>query len=120
MYPSVEAVLDAVRSASYFDDQVGQLGVNTRDIFGDRPLHVVITWGDIDAVKLLISAGAQVDAPGEDGNTALHHALSMGHFNIARLLLGCGASQTIRNREGKLARDMCWEGEWDGLGLLRD
>ena len=52
-----------------------------------------------------------------DGDTALIHAIRMGEFTVARLLIARGANRDIRNDEGKLARDYCWEGEWKGLGL---
>ncbi len=117
LYKSAEAVLDAVAAASYFSPGLGRPGVNTLDIFGDRPLQVAITWGDLDAVELLLCAGAPLDAKNEGGNTALHHALEMGHFEIAKRLISAGADQTIQNDEGKLPKDMCWEGEWKNLGL---
>lgn len=116
-YQSAQEVLEAVAAATYFSSEVGRPDVNTINIFGDRPLQVVITWGDLEAVELLLDAGAPLNAKNEDGNTALHHALEMGHFEIARRLIGAGADQTIRNDEGKLPKDMCWEGEWENLGL---
>lgn len=116
-YRNAEDVLDAVAGASYFSPDVVRPSVNTPDIFGDRPLQVVITWGDLNAVNLLLNAGAPLNARNEDGNTALHHALQMGHFEIARRLITAGADQSIRNDEDKLPREMCWEGEWESLGL---
>jgi ankyrin repeat protein len=117
-FRNAEEVLDAVADASYFSPDVVRPDLNTPNIFGDRPLQVVITWGDINAVKLLLDAGAPLNAKNENGNTALHHALQMGQFAIARCLITAGADQSIRNDEGKLPRDMCWEGEWGSLGLI--
>jgi ankyrin repeat protein len=89
-------------------------------IFGNQPLAIVVTWDDANAVALLLDAGAPIDAQHEDGDTALHHAIRMGHFGIVRLLIDRGANQTIRNSEGKFARDYCWEGEWKGQGFKHD
>lgn len=115
---NLEEVLEAVASATYYSPDVNSPRVDTVNIFGDPPLHIVISWGDLDAAEVLLAAGAPINAKGEDGNTPLHHALQMGHFKIARLLIVAGADQSIMNNEGKLPRDMCWEGEWESLGLV--
>ena len=91
--------------------------VSSVGIFGSQPLKTAVTWGDLTPVKLLLDAGADVDAKHEGGDTALHHALRMSHFSVARLLLSRGADQSIRNNDGKLPRDCCSSIEWDGLGL---
>ena len=116
-YQNVEEVLKAVAEATYFSPEVERPDLNTPNIFGDKPLQVVIAWGNISAVKLLLDAGAPLNAKNENGNTALHHALEMGHFEIARCLITAGADQSIRNDGEKLPKDMCWEGEWESLGL---
>ena len=60
-------------------------------IFGSQPLEIAVTWGEVQAVELLLDAGAAINAKHEGGNTALHHAIRMGNFGIARL-----ADQTRR------------------------
>jgi len=119
-YRNVQEVLDDAASAVDFLGREEPLLLTSVGIFGNQPLKIVVTWGDADAVALLLDAGAPIDVQHEDGDTALHHALQMGHFEVARLLINRGADQTIRNNEGKLARDCCWEGEWQGLGLKHD
>jgi hypothetical protein len=119
-YRNVQEVLDDAASAVDFLGCEQPLLLTSVGIFGNQPLNIAVTWGDADAVALLLDAGAPIDAQHEDGDTALHHALQMGHFELARLLISRGADQTIRNNEGKLARDCCWEGEWQGLGLKHD
>jgi hypothetical protein len=119
-YRTAQEVLDDAATAVDFFGREEPLLLTSVGIFGNQPLAIVVTWDDANAVSILLDAGVPIDAQHEDGDTALHHAIRMGHFGIARLLVERGADQTIRNNEGKLARDYCWEGEWKGLGLSYD
>ncbi len=56
--------------------------------------------------KILLDAGAQVDAHGIDGWTPLHSAASQGHAELVRLLLERGADPDARLRGGLTARDL--------------
>jgi ankyrin repeat protein len=112
---NVDAVLDAVWEAAVEFSGSERPEVNSVGMFGNTPISVAITWGDLEAVKLLVEAGANIDVQMERGSTPLHEAISAGEFDIARYLVRMGADQTIKNDEGKLPRDMCWEGEWDGI-----
>ena len=49
--------------------------VNQAGIFGDTPLHVAAMRGDLDEVAALLDGGAEVNARGELGDTALHLAV---------------------------------------------
>jgi len=71
--------------------------VNSFGNFGNSPLKVAAVRGDTRAIQLLISAGAEINAINEDGETALHHAISQNHFEAAQLLLELGASTEIKN-----------------------
>jgi uncharacterized protein len=48
--------------------------VNQVGNFGERPLHVASTRGSIEEIAALIEGGAEINAPGELGNTPLHEA----------------------------------------------
>ena len=119
-YRNAQEVLADAASAVDFYGRDEPLQLDSVCVFGSQPLKIVVTWDDVDAVTLLLDAGAPIDAQHEDGDTALHHAIRMGHFGVARLLINRGANQSIRNNEGKLARDYCADGEWKGLGLKHD
>jgi ankyrin repeat protein len=115
-FRTVDEVLDAVRESSVeFGNYEVRPGVNATGFFGSTPLFPAITWGDLDAVKLLIAAGADVNMPGERSETPLHHAIRMSEFSIARILVAAGADCEARDAEGKAPRDCCWEGEWPSL-----
>jgi ankyrin repeat protein len=115
-FATVSDVLEAVKEgAAEFSLFAETPEVNSRGFFGNVPLMVVIHWGDIEAVQLLLDAGADIDAVCEEGNTPLHEAIESGQFQIARILLARGANRSIRNELGQLPRDRCWEGEWPGI-----
>ncbi|KAK4142464.1 ankyrin repeat-containing domain protein [Dichotomopilus funicola] len=60
------------------------------------PLHAAVSLGETDLVKRLLDAGAQVDRPDLNGNTALALAVKHGELACASLLLGAGADVTTR------------------------
>jgi len=57
-------------------------------------LHVASRVGDVDAVELLISRGASMNAVTSDGYTPLHIAAKEGHDDVAQLLLDRGVPNT--------------------------
>lgn len=59
-----------------------------RNRYGDDALMLSAYNGDLDAVKMLVNAGAQIQ---HDGWTALHYAAYQGHAEVAAYLLDKGA-----------------------------
>jgi ankyrin repeat protein len=93
--------------------------VNQRGHFGNTPLKVVAVRGDLHAARLLLDAGAEVNAVNEDGFTALHHAASHGHTEIVALLLERGAFLEARNADGRTPLELArLLGKHDVVGLL--
>ena len=58
---------------------------------GATAIYVACEFGHVEAVKLLLDAGAPVDQPREDGATPLYKACQDGKLDIVRLLLQQGA-----------------------------
>ena len=56
--------------------------------------------GDVAAVRTLIAAKADVNAPQNDGATALHWAVFKGNREMAETLIRAGANPKAANREG--------------------
>lgn len=83
--------------------------VNQRGLFGNTPLKVAIVWGDIEAVGLLLDAGADLDAKNEDGYTALHWTVLFDRHQIAELLIARGASREVRNDDELTPLEMAVE-----------
>ncbi|WP_018607825.1 ankyrin repeat domain-containing protein [Uliginosibacterium gangwonense] len=67
-----------------------------RNGWGDSPLHIVSVWGDCEAIKILLDAGADINAQGESGFTPLHYAAEQNHPAAVELLLTMGA-KPLRN-----------------------
>ena len=60
----------------------------------------------LQAVKLLVAVGANLDARcGTEGSTALHAASKRGNLRVINFLLACGASPLIRDDCGAIARE---------------
>lgn len=72
---------------SRFDDQ-------------DQPLHVACWYGQCAIVVLLLESGAEPDARGYHGRTALHGAVDQGHVDVVMILLKAGANVNAKDAIG--------------------
>lgn len=74
--------------------------VNEReaDQYGKTPLYVAVGCENEEIVKVLIAAGAAVNAKITGGKTSLHAAVN--NEEILRLLLAAGANVNIKDDEG--------------------
>ncbi|MCU1716871.1 ankyrin repeat domain-containing protein [Pseudomonas sp. 5P_3.1_Bac2] len=75
-------------------------GVNSASLFGDKPIHIAATRGDINEIQLILSQGADVNCKGEHGYTALHDAVEQGHREAVIYLLKHGANSEALNDDG--------------------
>jgi ankyrin repeat protein len=64
--------------------------VHARSVFGATPLHLavspIITEDLLETVRLLVSAGAAIDAPDGNGKTPLAEAREIGSPELLRIL----------------------------------
>jgi ankyrin repeat protein len=65
-----------------------------------RPLAVAAWHGHIGVARLLIERGANINATGSGGITALHCAAQEGHAEAVDFLLKKGAHANIKNQYG--------------------
>jgi hypothetical protein len=86
--------------------------VNTRyfrpGAFGQgytTPLHDAVDGGPVEAVRLLLASGADVNAIPSFGSTALRLAVAAGRVEIVRVLLEAGADAGRKGLDGVSARD---------------
>jgi ankyrin repeat protein len=75
--------------------------VNVRDPWGNPALfNAAVSGGDedkaLEAVKILMAAGAELSAKNADGQTALAFAIRIRRFRIAEFLKQSGATLTSR------------------------
>lgn len=79
-------------------------GVQQRE--GPPPFREPGSRRPLDAVKVLLDAGADVDALGPDGSAALHEAAESGQVEMVRALAKAGATLDRRNRDGRTALEL--------------
>lgn len=86
----------------------GDHDLDLADRQGFTPLHFAAQQGDLEAVRLLLVAGASVDPQDSRGNTPLWRAVFGNNAvaEIVQLLLAAGADPDITNNSGRSPRDM--------------
>ena len=64
--------------------------IDERDPAGRTPLMWAAAYGQAPTVSLLLRHGADVNAHGQEDETALHLAAARGHHDVARILVAAG------------------------------
>ncbi|KAG8232645.1 hypothetical protein J437_LFUL012605, partial [Ladona fulva] len=67
-----------------------------QDMYGRSAIHYAAEQGQIEALKMLLSAGCRVDVGDTDNVTPLHLAAARDHPEAVELLLSCGAKVNRR------------------------
>jgi ankyrin repeat protein len=90
---------------------------NFRRSSGVSVLHRAAGLGNERFASILLSNGAQINASGPDGRTALF--LAAGHLEMMHLLIEKGADVNARDREGAGPLDWAaWTGSLDAVAIL--
>jgi ankyrin repeat protein len=92
------------------------IDVHTVGVGGETPLHVAAVWGDLGAIEVLLSRGADPRKGGEDDLTALDNAAQFGWCRCARALLEAGSDPDRNNDMGWTARRWVMQ---HGSGAMR-
>ena len=95
--------------------------VNKADEDGQTPLLIACQKGHVDAVRLVLEKGAEVDqAEKKYGATPLFVACGHGHVDAARLLLDKGADVTRTTRDGTPLSIAKYNGHSSIVALLEE
>ncbi|HTK83958.1 MAG TPA: ankyrin repeat domain-containing protein [Patescibacteria group bacterium] len=76
------------------------IDVDAKACDGDTPLHLAAHWGDRKAIKLLLEAGAELDALGDMGCTPLYRAVMKNNIQVAEFLFSAGANPDLVSELG--------------------
>ena len=74
----------------------------------------------LDAVKLFVEKGADVNAVNALGNSALHYAATQGNERMIRYLVSVGANLDLKNKQGRLPIDLSPTATWNMLFELSE
>jgi len=66
---------------------VENINIFSINAYGDTILHAAAMQGNIEVVKYLIAAGADLNKQGERGYTALHEAIEQEKYACALYLI---------------------------------
>jgi ankyrin repeat protein len=86
-----------------------KVNIDSVDVDGDTPLHVLIWQKDTEGAITLIENGAPLNAPGDMGETPLHIAIIKNEIEVITALLKAGARTDIVSEFGKTALDRATE-----------
>ena len=90
------------------DDLLKQdnIKLETEDKHGWFPLLLASIFGQLDLVKKLCNAGANVNKQNKNGDTSLMIACIQANVNIVEYLLDNGANKELKNNSGENALDI--------------
>ncbi len=75
-------------------------------ITGETPLHYMAAMGDRNGIRILVDAGADINAADLRENTPPHAAVYNCQFLGVRVLLELGADRSMKNTAGSTPADL--------------
>ncbi|CAH1445185.1 unnamed protein product [Lactuca virosa] len=88
------------------------------DSEGRRALHFACGFGEVKCAKVLLEAGAKVDALDNNNDTPLHYAAAYGEKECVAFLLDYGADITLQDKDGDTPIDGAKLQNWDNVLML--
>ncbi|MFQ3262248.1 ankyrin repeat domain-containing protein [Reinekea sp.] len=104
MDPELRKVFSYVKSVPDFA-LINVDSVESRNGYGDTPLHIVCVGGHSEWAKVLLANSADINAVGEFGFTPLHYAIEHEQLDVIKLLLKYDPS-LIRDYDGNTQLDL--------------
>jgi ankyrin repeat protein len=87
-------------------DAGAPVGAYTTNAFANQPLHAAAAGRHLEVCRVLLAAGADVNATQHGGYTPLHEAAQHGDVEMVELFLSAGADPTIAVADGGLPADL--------------
>jgi ankyrin repeat protein len=93
----------------------------TKNDFANQPLHAAAAGRHLEACRVLLAAGADVNATQHGGYTPLHEAAQHGDVEMVELFLSAGGDPSITVADGGTPADLAESaGHIDVARRLRD
>merc|ERR1712217_299061 len=89
------------------EQYIKQLGVNVTDQNGRTAMHWAADYGHPEIINLLAKKGGNVNAKDKFGITPLMAAVFDGRESAVKALLANGADKSIKDSDGKTAKEVC-------------
>ena len=93
------------------------LRTNEKDNKSDA-LIIASAYGNLNAVKTLIAAGANINTKDKNGWSAMHWASGMGHKEVVDALLAAGAKKDLYDKESNILVSLIASGQTDRVELF--
>jgi len=90
---------DVARVKQILKDNPGAVTERADNQFREMPIHFAATTGNIEIARLLLEAGADIDAGDSDNSTALGVAAMRKHGEMVAFLIERGADVNRRDRK---------------------
>jgi ankyrin repeat protein len=90
MRPELVVLFNRLNRRGTFNKDLSD-DVNATTLDDENALHLVARMNDLEAARLLIEAGINIDQHGDLGHTPLHEAALGGHRDMVLLLIESGA-----------------------------
>ncbi len=91
------------QTVNFLDEKIQDINQRGKGC-GDTALHLVCHWGDIEAAKILLEAGANVNEVGDLGMTPIFSAIMSDNPELVLLLINSGANIDHVNEMGRTPR----------------
>jgi ankyrin repeat protein len=78
-------------------------------------LCLAVLINDIEAVKILLGIGADINTPNHKGNTPIMMALEQKQFEMAQILLNRQPDLSKQNQQGETAYSLALENKWEAM-----
>jgi ankyrin repeat protein len=83
-----------------------KVDVYTRNAFANQPLHAAAAGRHMEVCRILLAAGADVNATQHGGFTPLHESAQHGDIEMSELFLSAGADPTLTTDAGETPAEL--------------